>query len=332
MESAPKSASKRLSYAINQSPLYRLKSHRKLANLLGISVPDLRKFRHSEGMYREFDLPKKVGGSRRIENPARNLKRAQAKLARLLTRIEPPSYLYCPVKGRSYISNAAQHLNNRVVRCLDIRKYFPSTPSHRVYWFFRTRLKCEADVADTLMRLSTYRKRLPTGSPLSPFLAYFAYCDTWEKVASIANAHGLTLTVYVDDVTVSGRRVPRKIVWEIEKAIYSSGLRYHKEKTYFDRPAEITGVIVDRDRLLAPKRQHKKLHLAKTYLANARGKERTATLAKISGLQGQISQVGEGLRDKPSGSKVCSGVIPPTQLTRDSISPRLFCTPRETTE
>ncbi|WP_375379615.1 reverse transcriptase domain-containing protein [Bradyrhizobium japonicum] len=120
--------------------------------------------------------------------------------------------------------------------------------SSRVYWFFRTILKCEADVADTLTRLSTYRKRLPTGSPLSPFLAYFAYSDTWEKVASVARTHGLTLTVYVDDVTLSGRRVPRKIVWEIQKVIHASGLRYHKEKTYFDRAAEITGVIVDRDR------------------------------------------------------------------------------------
>ncbi|WP_157790504.1 hypothetical protein [Bradyrhizobium japonicum] len=131
MESGPKGANKRLSYAVDQSPLYRLRSHRKLAALLGISVLDLRKLRHSQEMYREFDLPKKGGGSRRIENPARNLKRTQAKLARLLTRIDPPNYLYCPVKGRSYISNAAQHLNNRVVRCLDIKKYFPSTPSHR---------------------------------------------------------------------------------------------------------------------------------------------------------------------------------------------------------
>lgn len=297
MESAPKSASKRLSYAINQSPLYRMRSHRKLANLLGISVLDLRKFRHSEGMYREFDLPKKGGGSRRIENPARNLKRVQAKLARLLTRIDPPNYLYCPVKGRSYISNAAQHLNSRVVRCLDIKKYFPSTPSHRVYWFFRRILECETDVADTLTRLSTYKKRLPTGSPLSPFLAYFAYCNTWEKVASIARAHGLTLTVYVDDVTLSGRRVPRSIIWEIEKVIYSSGLRYHKEKSYFDRPAEITGVIVDRERLLAPQRQHRKLHLAKINLPRTSGKERAAALAKISGIKGQMNQIGDGLAD-----------------------------------
>ncbi|MBR1004592.1 hypothetical protein JQ560_47830 [Bradyrhizobium liaoningense] len=169
--------------------------------------------------------------------------------------------------------------------------------SSRVYWFFRTILKCEADVADTLTRLSTYRKRLPTGSPLSPFLAYFAYSDTWEKVASVARTHGLTLTVYVDDVTLSGRRVPRKIVWEIQKVIHASGLRYHKEKTYFDRAAEITGVIVDRDRLLAPQRQHRKLHLAKANLARAHGKERTAAVAKISGLQGQMKQISDGLPD-----------------------------------
>ncbi|MCP1748055.1 hypothetical protein ACVMGC_004711 [Bradyrhizobium barranii subsp. barranii] len=79
--------------------------------------------------------------------------------------------------------------------------------------------------------------------------------------------------------------------------IHASGLRYHKEKTYFDRAAEITGVIVDRDRLLAPQRQHRKLHLAKANLARAHGKERTAAVAKISGLQGQMKQISDGLPD-----------------------------------
>ncbi|WP_339035592.1 hypothetical protein WHZ78_29455 [Bradyrhizobium symbiodeficiens] len=150
--------------------------------------------------------------------------------------------------------------------------------------------------------MSTYRERLPTGSPLSPFLAFFAYCDTWEKIASIARAHGLTLTVYVDDVTLSGRRVPRSVIWEIEKIIYSSGLRCHKGKAYFDRPAEITGVIVDRERLLAPQRQHKKLHQAKLRLARAHGAERTTAIAKLSGLKGQIAQIDEGVRNLPVGS------------------------------
>jgi hypothetical protein len=94
-------------------------------------------------------------------------------------------------------------------------------------------------------------------------LAYFAHYDIWEAIAHVAKSNGLTLTVYIDDVTISGSRVPKKVMWEIEKIIYASGLRYHKEKCYFDRPAEITGVLVNNDKLNAPNRQHKKLHQAK---------------------------------------------------------------------
>lgn len=302
MENAAPNENRKPRYPISQSPLYRLRSHRKLSELLGVPTSDLRRLRHCEQMYTEFDIPKKAGGSRHVENPARKLKRVQARIARLLSRIEPPDYLYCPVKGRSYISNASQHRGNRAIRCLDIRKYFPSTPRYRVHWFYRSVMKCESDLAETLTRLSTYRGHLPTGSPLSPILAYFAHFDIWEEVERVARSNGLTLTVYVDDVTVSGPRVPRKIMWEIEKIIHSSGLRYHKEKLYFDRPAEITGVIVREGAICAPKRQHKKLHLAKLALAKANGVERERALSKIAGLSGQLDQI----RNSPPTSSISS--------------------------
>lgn len=291
MEGALENPNKRTPYPIAQSPLYRMRSHRKLASLLEVTLVDLRKLCHSEQLYTEFDIPKKNGSSRHVENPTRSLKRVQSRMAKLLSRIAPPDYLYCPVKGRSYVSNAAQHLGNRAVRCLDIKKYFPSTSSQRVHWFFRSVMQCENDLADTLTSLSTYRGHLPTGSPLSPILAYFAHHDIWEAVAKIARSNGLTLTVYIDDVTVSGSRVPKKVIWEIEKIIHASGLRYHKEKRYFDRPAEITGVLVSKDRLCAPNRQHKKLHQAKLALTKVKGLERGKAILRIAGLSGQLDQI-----------------------------------------
>jgi hypothetical protein len=35
-----------------------------------------------------------------------------------LSRIEPPDFLFCPVKRRSYVSNAAQHISAKEVRTL----------------------------------------------------------------------------------------------------------------------------------------------------------------------------------------------------------------------
>jgi hypothetical protein len=279
-------------YLLNQSPLYKLRSHKKLASLLHIESADIKRLARSDNLYKEFNLPKKAGGTRHVENPQRQLKRTQKRLARLLSRIEPPDYLFCPVKGRSYVSNAAAHNGARVVRCLDIRKYFPNTPSWRVFWFFRTVMRCEADIAETLTCLATYKGHLPTGSPLSPIMAYFAYYDVWEAVAKIARVKGLTLSVYIDDVTVSGSKVSASDLWEIKKVIHASGLRYHKEKHYVGVASEITGVIVHDGVLRVPNRQLKKLHLTKRKLQKAIGThEETKLKNVVKGLSEQIDQI-----------------------------------------
>lgn len=292
-------------HPLDQSPFYKLRSKRKLADLLRISQAELRLMCRTAGeVYREFSVPKKDGALRRVEDPARQLKLVQARIARQLSRIKPPDYLFCPVKGRCYVSNAAQHRGNRVVRCLDVRKYFPSTPSRRVFWFFHTVMRCERDVAAALAKLATYQGHLPTGSPLSPILAYFAHYDVWEAVAAICREHGYTLTVYIDDVTISGPKISPTVMWSVKEAIHASGLRYHKEKVFHDRPAEITGVIVNGEQLAAPNRQLKKIATIRTAIRTEdrrglRGADTKQLRLKLGGLQGQIGQISSQMRRRP---------------------------------
>jgi len=284
--------SKSASYPLDQSPLFKLRRKRRLAELLGISLPELRKLTKSDGLYREFSQKKADGGVRDIEAPARDLKVVQARLSRLLSRIAAPEYLYCPVKRRSYVTNAAKHRGQRVIRCLDVRKYFPSTSSRRVFWFFRQVLKCEDDVAATLTSLVTYRGHLPTGSPVSPILAYFAHLDVWEAISVICASHGYRLSVYVDDATISGAKLDPKVIWEIKERIHASGLRYHKEKRFIGRAAEVTGVIIDGDKLVVPHRQHRKLFQTRSALRSAEeADERRSLRARTAGLEAQFKQV-----------------------------------------
>ena len=280
---------KRITHPLNQSQLFKLSSRSKLARLLKITPAELRGLSAGDALYREFDIPKKAGGLRHVENPARPLKLVQARLARLLSKISPPDYLYCPVKGRCYVSNASRHAGNRVIRCLDVKKYFPSTTARRVFWFYNGVLKCERDVAALLTALSTYQQHLPTGSPLSPIMAFFAHYDVWEGIAAYCERQGLTLTVYVDDCTVSGARVRNADMWQIKRMIHASGLRYHKEKTYVDRPAEVTGVIVRDGTVTAPNRQLQKLRVARAALAELPTSDDLRN--KVSGLEGQIGQI-----------------------------------------
>ncbi len=286
------SKEKRKNHDLNQSSFYRLSTKRKLAALLSISQNELREFKYSDRLYSEREIPKKTGGVRLIENPRRNLKLTQARIARLLGRISPPEYLYCPVRGRSYVTNAARHMNRRVIRTLDIKKYFPSTSRDRVYRFFRDVMKCSPDIAEMLANIATYKGHLPTGSPLSPIMAFYAHYDVWEEVARLAETKGAIISLYIDDLTISGDQVSDGLIWEIKKSIHRAGLRYHKEKSFFDTPAEITGVIVCEDRLAIPNRQLLKRHRAAKALQKASTDyERKLLLTQLRGLDGQAHQI-----------------------------------------
>src|SRR3546814_10533571 len=80
----------------------------------------------------------------------------------------------------------------------------------------------------------------------------------WAEIAAFCTAKGYTLTVYVDDVTISGAKVPVADVWHVRRMIHRTGLRYHKLKHYVDRPAEITGVVVRDGKVVVPNRQRLK--------------------------------------------------------------------------
>lgn len=286
-------STKRKTHALEKSSLYRLPGRRRLAELIGLTDAQLRHVtKYSNTLYDEFDQAKKNGtGTRHIENPVKQLKHAQGKLAKLLSRITPPDFLFCPVKKRCYVTNAAQHSGHRTIRSLDIHKYFPSTTSRRVFWFFNTIMQCDRDIAGTLTSLTCYREHLPTGSPLSPIMAFFAHYDMWNAIAAICRREGLTLTVYVDDVTVSGDKVQDRLIWEIKEVFHGTGLRYHKEKASSGRPTEVTGVFVTTDGITVAHKQFKKLRLGLA-AARAAGLLQTKRAQdKLDGLKGQVSQI-----------------------------------------
>ncbi|ADE14330.1 conserved hypothetical protein [Nitrosococcus halophilus Nc 4] len=256
---------------------------------MGITLSELKKLICSKGLYKEWDEVNAKGKKRHIENPHLPLKRVQGRIAKLLSRIAPPPFLFCPVKGRSYISNARQHVNGNVVRSLDIKEYFQATSSQRVYWFFHKRMRCAPDIAWILTALSTFKGRLPTGSPLSPILAYYAHVDMWEAVEAIVHEAGCTLTLYMDDLTISGTNVSNKVMWRIKRQIHRRGLRYHKEKFYSGKEsAEVTGIVIRDGLLKMPNRQHQKIHEMRQRLQRETTLQQRERLKQQ--LQGRLSQ------------------------------------------
>lgn len=284
-------------YALRDSPFFRLRSKAKLATLLRISLKKLKRLSELDGGYIKFQKPKKKGGMRDISAPIPPLKSAQARIADMLCRIAPPDYLFAPVEGRSYVDNAARHIGARSIRLLDIEDFFPSCTINKVIWFFRTRMECSSDVAVILARIVTEQGVLPQGSPCSPILAFFAYVDMWEEIDARVRWDDCTLSVYADDLTVSGKTVPEAVIWDIKRLLRKHGHRYavHKERARRDRPAEITGVILTRDGVTPPNRQRKKLSSVRSSLRRAKSPEEVRNLeAQLRGRVAQMNQIFAG--------------------------------------
>ncbi|WP_373529974.1 reverse transcriptase family protein [Nostoc sp.] len=295
--------SKYARYELDQSPFYCLKSKAKLAKLLRVSQIKLKLLTNTEHLYIESDIfdPKR-GKSRRFEKPRQDLKRVQKRIEELLKRIKVPNYIHAPAKGRSYISNAKAHVNATEVKSLDIEKYFPSTPAKRIDWFFRKQMKCSSDVAYILTKLSTFKDHLPTGSPSSPMLSYFAHIGMWEAINEIVDLANCTLTIYIDDVTISGDHIPSELIWQVRKQFHRYGLRSNKkkEKHYIGKNSyEITGIIAtNQGELKIPNRQHLKMHqcrrLLKLDIKFEKGKD---ILKSLRGLEAQRQQIRKANND-----------------------------------
>lgn len=231
---------------------------------------------------------------RQISAPRADLKAIQSRIASLLQRIAPPDYLFAPVAGRSYVDNAARHLNADSMRLLDIEDFFPSCTANKVIWFFIKRMECSPDVAAVIKGIVTKDGSLPQGSPCSPILAYLCYVDMWEEISGVVAAADCQLSVYADDLTISGKIVPEELIWNIKKILFRHGHRYKlsKERSKHLKPAEVTGVILSGGKLLVPNRQKKALHqiVGKLQIETNIGHKKKLE-SQIRGRKAQIRQI-----------------------------------------
>ena len=281
-------------HPIEDSGFHGLKSVHKLAELLFSSIDGLNALAQTEKRYRCWDEKKKSEGFRHIEAPDENLKKVQHRISDLLQRIQPPDHLMAPVKRRSYVDNAAAHRGARAFCLLDIEDFFPSCTDKKVFWFFNKRLKCARHVAAVLTKLVSFNGHLPQGSPCSPILAFLAYSDMWDEIHAIVTRSGCTLSIYADDITISGQNVPGRDIWGIKKTLHRHGHRYSKakERHIVNKPVDVTGVIVSKEALLLPNRQHRKIaKLERRRQAEKSGKEKETLTRQLRGRRAQASQI-----------------------------------------
>ena len=259
-------------YPLTSSPLYCLSSKQKLATLLGISLRDLLFLVKQTDNYRLWGLPRRrrdvlIGAphkSRDIQQPKPLLAILHKRLAGLLGRIEKPDFVYSATKLRSYLDNAKRHTTNQRAVKVDIKNFYPSVRRKAVRDFFGRELKCAPDVAHLLTCLccldSGAGPALPTGSAVSPVLSYFACSRMFQKISTLADEHGLTFTLYVDDMVFSGEKASRSFTSLVVRELARNGFVGHKITHFGANSVKVvTGVAVSSGKVDIPHRRQRRI-------------------------------------------------------------------------
>lgn len=123
-----------------------IKTRNELANFLNIPKKQLSYILYIKGInnyYTSFEIPKKNGGSRKINAPNDEIKDIQRKLVFALNqhnrknqrKLNKISHAF--EENKSIITNAKVHRNKRFVLNIDLENYFESFHFGRVRGFFQ---------------------------------------------------------------------------------------------------------------------------------------------------------------------------------------------------
>lgn len=223
--------------------------------------------------YAHFKIPKRSGGTRRISQPASELKIVQRAIVDQLLHglpVHPAATAY--TEGTSIRINAARHAENGPIKKYDFKDFFPSLTEYAWIAYCENNQLCDRSNAIALGRLLFMRPpgaqilRLSIGAPSSPFLSNILMYQFDRTIAERVAEHYVTYTRYADDMTFSAERTGYltgvdKILRKTISEISTPKLRLNDDKTVtattkFKR--EVTGLILTNDRRVSLGRDRKR--------------------------------------------------------------------------
>ena len=178
-----------------------------LSKLIGVSSPDLlRKYGNTvHAHYRAFHLSKGHGKVRNIVAPDDTLKEIQRWLhTEVFAKLTPHEAASGFVRRRSTGYGARRHRGRPLVINLDLKDFFPSIRSWRVFGLLRE-LGYTEEVSWLVTNLCCLDRKLPQGAPTSPVIANLIAKRLDARLDGLAKKHkGVHYTRYADDITFSG--------------------------------------------------------------------------------------------------------------------------------
>jgi RNA-directed DNA polymerase len=193
------------------------------------------------------------GKTRELIYPSGRFRRVHERLKFHCSKIRHGAYLFSPRKGYAQRDNALLHVGQRQFLMLDIKQFYPSTTREHVFRWALHKAGMFEDVATVFTELCTIDDRVSFGSPLTPVLATIVHRDMFDEIAAECWKRGLKISVWVDDIVVSGDFVRGDLLDRIREIIASYGLRSHKlQYREGARAVSITGIDVRGGAVFAP--------------------------------------------------------------------------------
>ena len=212
--------------------------------------------------YKEFDIPKKSGGRRRITAPVGKLKGVLKCLSQILAPYYSPlESTHGFAVGRSVASNASVHVDKNYVLNIDLKDFFPSISSASVKKALLDH-GLNQEVSELISRLVTIPvakegsqmtiHALPQGSPCSPLISNMVCQNLDRRLAGLAKRFGVEYTRYADDITFSSNHhvysTSGELLAELYRIVEECGFTINEKKTRLQKRGErqeVTGVVVN---------------------------------------------------------------------------------------
>ena len=228
-------------YRENAARFLAISNHQELASLLRVSLSELESLINKPS-YKEFRIKKKRHGERLIHDPSPMLKFVLKRLSFYLnavytTKQNDHAYGFIPnidktTTQKNILENARRHIGKNHLYSLDLKDFFPSISTRRVYQIISEEpFHFTKEIAVALALLTTYRKSLPIGANTSPILSNFACLEMDAELAKLAKRSDLEYTRYADDLTFSSDLpFTGQLKSDIREIIARHGFRINERK------------------------------------------------------------------------------------------------------
>jgi RNA-directed DNA polymerase len=245
----------------------------KMANEL--SLPPayvVRLVRTASYQYKQYEIPKKAGGTRIILHPSKRLKALQRwLLANVIDSwpVHPSATAYR--KGRTILDNAKVHAKSKYLLRMDLQNFFPSLKVEDMREYSKKRPGLFASWTsgdfESFCRLVFKEGQLTIGAPTSPAISNALCFDLDVAIGALCQSYGVAYTRYADDFFFSSseKGTLAKVQGEVETLVAGFplpiGLRINKAKTGHSskkNARRVTGIVLGSDEVAHVSRQMKR--------------------------------------------------------------------------